>query len=139
GSGAWLGRAALEQVLLCHDGLADHGDLTRTLFAEFDNDPNAIVAFSMSAKPGDYAAFAPDVVSAADSGDASGQAFMAKGANYLIRGLNALGFQPGDTLCLSGGVGGHYARYLPASILSGNIGPRGTALDGAFHLAKSSI
>lgn len=138
GSGAWLGRAGLEQVLLCHDGLAEHSDLTRTLFAKFDDDPNAIVAFSMSAKPRDYAAFAPVVVAGAGCGDTWGQTLLAKGADYLIGGLRVLGFKSGETLCLFGGVGPHYAPYLPAEFLGGQSEPRGTALDGAFQLAKSS-
>ena len=138
GGGAWLGRAALKHVLMCHDGLASHSDLTRALFAEFQNDPNAIVDFSMSAKPGDYGTFAPIIVSSAYEGDVWGKEIMSRGGDYLQRGLNALGFQPGDTMCLSGGVGPHYAPFLPIETLSGRVKPRGTALDGAFQLARST-
>ncbi|WP_299503730.1 BadF/BadG/BcrA/BcrD ATPase family protein [uncultured Roseobacter sp.] len=139
GSGAWLGRAGLEQVLLCHDGLADHSDLTRALFAGFNDDPNAIVSFSMSAKPGDFGALAPAIVTAAEQGDTWAQELMARGADYLLRGLLVLGFEPGNALCLTGGVGPCYARYLPPDALSGQIKSRGTALDGAYYLAKSSL
>ncbi|WP_298921827.1 BadF/BadG/BcrA/BcrD ATPase family protein [uncultured Roseobacter sp.] len=138
GSGAWLGRASLEQTLLCHDGLAEHTELTRTLFARFEDDPNAIVAFSMSAKPGDYGALAPMIVSAANNGDPWGSAIMRKGADYLTRCLDALGFRPGDRMCLSGGVGPHYAAYLPDECLTGRVASKGTALDGAFSLARAA-
>lgn len=137
GSGAWLGRAALERILLCHDGLAEHTNLTRDIFTKFDNDPNAIVSFSMSATPGDFGSMAPDVVSGAAAGDAWGREIMTQGAAYLTRGLRVLACQGGDVLCLTGGVGPHYAQYLPPEFIVGQINPRGSALDGAFQFAKS--
>jgi len=138
-SGAWLGRAALEQVMLCHDGLADHTPLTRGLLSKFDDDPNAIVAFSMAAKPGGFATLAPEIIAGARALDPWGQSIMEKGADYLTRCLTRLGFLPGDTLCLTGGVGPHYADYLAAVFLSGRIESRGSALDGAFQLARSNL
>ncbi|RLJ51514.1 glucosamine kinase [Litoreibacter meonggei] len=138
-SGAWLGRAALEQVMLCHDGLTDHTRLTRALLSKFDDDPNAIVAFSMAAKPGDFGTLAPEIIAGAQALDPWGQSIMKKGADHLMRCLTRLGFLPGDTLCLSGGVGPHYADYLAAEFLSGRIESRGSALDGAFQLARSNL
>ena len=138
-SGAWLGRAALEQVMLCHDRLADHTPLTRGLLLKYDNDPNAVAAYSMTAKPGDFAIHAPDIIAGARAADPWGQSIMEKGADYLMRCLTRLGFLPGETLCLTGGVGPHYADYLPADFLAGRIKSRGSALDGAFQLAKSNL
>ncbi|PHR95286.1 MAG: N-acetylglucosamine kinase, partial [Blastopirellula sp.] len=139
GSGAWLGRAVLEQVLLCYDGLADHTPLTRAVFAKFDQNPNAIVAFSMSAKPGDFGALAPDIIAGARAADPWGQSIMKNGAGHLMSCLTRLGFTPGDTLCLTGGVGPHYMDYLPKKLLAGRINSCGSALDGAFQLAKSHL
>lgn len=138
-SGSWLGKKCLRQVLLCHDGIVQHSNLTRALFAKFNDDPNAIVAFSMSAKPGDYGAFAPDVVKWAAAGDPVGKKIIAKGATHLIRCLRALHFNAGDPLCLTGGVGPHYASYLPDDITVGLIPRRGSALDGAFAFAKAEL
>ena len=102
--------------------------------ADFGDDPEALVSFSLTAQPGDYAAFAPKVIAAAEAGDRHAQALMQEGAAYYLRALKALDFAPGDPLCLLGGIGPHYARYLPEDHLSGLIAARGTALDGAFHL-----
>ncbi|WPZ22021.1 BadF/BadG/BcrA/BcrD ATPase family protein [Sulfitobacter faviae] len=135
GSGAWLGRGALDLALQCYDGVLPHSDLTRALLADFADDPEAFVAFSLTAQPGDYAAFAPKVIAAAEAGDHHAQALMRVGAAYYTRALKALDFAPGDPLCLLGGVGPHYAPYLPEDHLAGRIAARGTALDGAFHLA----
>jgi glucosamine kinase len=135
GSGAWLGRAALEQVLLCHDGIAEHTRLTRTLFAKYSNDPNEVVTFSTAAKPGDFGSLAFEVITHAKADDPFGQDLMARGAGHLTRALAALGFQSGDRLCLSGGVGPHYADYLPKEYQAGYVDACGSALDGAFQLA----
>ncbi|MFG6566283.1 BadF/BadG/BcrA/BcrD ATPase family protein [Sulfitobacter sp. 1A13679] len=135
GSGAWLGRGALDLALQCHDGVLPQSDLTRALLADFADDPEAFVAFSLTAQPGDYAAFAPKVIAAAEAGDDHAQALMREGAAYYTRALKALDFAPGDPLCLLGGIGPHYTPYLPEDHLAGRIAARGTALDGAFHLA----
>jgi len=138
-SGSWLGHKCLRHVLLCHDGIDLHSDLTRALFAKFHNDPNEIVAFSMSAKPGDYGVFAPEVVESANAGDPVGRKIVERGASHLMRCLGGLRFNSGDPLCLTGGVGPHYARYLPDKITAGLINRRGDALDGAFALARASV
>lgn len=138
-SGSWLGHKCLRQVLLCHDEIAPHSDLTRAVFAKFNNDPNEIVAFSRSAKPGDYGVFAPEVVESASVGDPVGKKIVEKGAGHLMRCLSALRFNAGDPLCLTGGVGPHYAKYLPDEITAGLIDRRGSALDGAFALARESV
>lgn len=139
GSGAWLGRAALDRALQCYDGLLTHSDLTRNVMDQFENDPSAITAFSLTAQPGDYARFAPEVLAAATANDPLAISLMEEGAAYYQRGLKALGFAPGDRLCLLGGVGPHYADFLPADHLEGRVVSRGTALDGAFELACRAV
>ena len=137
GSGAWLGRAALEHVLLCHDGLADHSDLSLILFEKFKNNPNLIVNFSTSARPKDFGSLAPTVISGAKSGDIWAQRTLQAGADYLMSGLKRLGFCAGDPLCLVGGLGLYYANYLHRDALTGLMPAKGTALDGAFALART--
>lgn len=134
-SGAWLGHMALRRTILCHDGLTSHSDLTHGLLLRFNNDPNEIVRFAASATPRDYATLAPKIVEAANAGDLWGLAIMKEGVDYLVQALSTLGFLPGDALCLTGGVGPHYAPYLPAEALRGRVSSRGGSLDGAFQLA----
>lgn len=138
-SGAWLGQEALRYALLCHDGLLPHSGLTRLLLSKYQDDPNGIVSFSLTAKSSDYGAFAPDVVAYANAGDSLGQMIVEKGAKHLKRCLEALKFRAGDPLCLTGGVGPHYADYLPADITAGLKESQGTALDGAFSFARSNL
>ena len=128
-------------MLLAHDGVIAHSDLTRAVFATFGNDPNAIVTFTLSAQPGDYATHAPAIIDFARSGDPVATALMGEGADFLRRALGALGFQPGATICLTGGVGPHYTAFLPDGFLSGLAHAEGSALDGAlvFELVNKFI
>ena len=138
-SAAWLGRAALERVLLCHDGVDEHSPLTLAILARFGDDPNALVAFATTAAPRDFGTVAPLITSHAKDGDLWGCEILKSGANHLVRALATLGFQPGDALCLTGGVGPHYAPYLPSGYLAGSVAAKGNALDGAFDLAKARL
>lgn len=134
-SGAWLGRLLLQRVLLAQDGMEPFSPLTMDCFDRFGREPRALVQFAVSACPVDYAGFAPDIVSAAHAGDRVGIALMQQGAAYLTRALDVLGFAPPDLLCLSGGVGPHYAPYLPSKVQDAIIAPMGQGVDGALRLA----
>ncbi len=134
-SGAWLGRTLLTRILLAEDRLVKHSPLSREICARFGGG-NELVIFSNSAKPSDYAKFAPEIVSAAKSGDAMALALLDEGTQYVESGLSALGFRPGDALCLSGGVGPSYGAHLSAPYLQNLRDPQGNALQGAFSLAR---
>ncbi|WP_162140856.1 BadF/BadG/BcrA/BcrD ATPase family protein [Pseudorhodobacter ferrugineus] len=134
-SGAWLGRLVLQRVLLAQDGMEPFTPLTDAVFSRFDRDPRGLVGFASTARPADYARFAPDVIAAAGAGDAVGLALMQQGAAYLARALTVLRFAPSEILCLTGGVGPHYAPYLPVAAQKAVIAPKGQAVDGALELA----
>lgn len=126
-SGAWLGRRMLEQVLLVQDGVATAGPLSRAM-AQHDFGPGGIVGFSFRASPADFAEFAPMI---AASDDPFAIALMREGAAYIRAGITALGWQAGDALCLTGGLGPAYAPHVGVPVT-----PQvGTALDGALILA----
>lgn len=130
-AGAWLMRRCLEEVMLAVDGIAAETDLTRRILAEHGHDPGQIVLFSLSARPADYARMAREVVAAAEAGDPLGTRLMTEGADYIRAGLCVLGWRPGETLCLAGGLGPAYARWLGEPVVTA----KGSALDGALLLA----
>lgn len=138
-SGAWLGRALLERVLLCHDGMALHSALTWATLAQFDGEATDIVGFAASAQPRDYAVHAPSILAAAAAGDPNARDLVQAGATFLSRALKSLGFGSDDVLCLSGGVGPHYAPYLDKAARDRIAAPAGTALDGALFLARAAL
>ena len=130
-SGAWLLRRCLEQVMLAVDGLAPHTDLSRAILRDHGDQPGRIVQFSLASQPSDYARLARDVVAAAEAGDRMAVDLMREGASYIRRALDGVGWHPGEPLCLTGGLGPAYARWLGLS----TVPARGTALDGALALA----
>ncbi|MGB3316742.1 MAG: BadF/BadG/BcrA/BcrD ATPase family protein [Albidovulum sp.] len=130
-SGAWLLRRCFEEVMLSVDGLTPATDLTRSILAAHGDDPGQIVQFSLTARPADYATLAREVVGAADRGDPLGLKLMEEGAAYIRAAMAALGWREGEDLCLVGGLGPAYGKWLDLPTLT----PKGTALDGALALA----
>ena len=70
GSGARIGRDLLEQTLLAHDGIRQASPLTQAMLAIFRDNPEDVVEFTTTAKPGDFGGFAPMVFDHAAKGDA---------------------------------------------------------------------
>lgn len=130
-AGAWLMRRCLEEVMLAVDGIRPETGLTRRILGEHGQDPGQIVLFSLSARPADYARMAREVVAAAEAGDPLGRRLMTEGADYIRSGLAVLGWRPGEALCLTGGLGPAYARWLGEPV----VAAKGSALDGALRLA----
>ena len=62
---------------------------------------------------------------------------MAEGAAYIIRGLDRLGWTPGERLCPIGGLAREYAAFLPDGVSRCLTEPDGSALDGALALARA--
>ncbi|MDH5453090.1 MAG: ATPase [Paracoccaceae bacterium] len=135
-SGAWLGRALLQHCLHVLDGIAPASDFSRSVLEEFGGQAKRLVDFAGQATPGDFGAFAPRIFEAAGQGDASGLSLISNGVNYITAGLDALGWTPGDALCLTGGVGPHYAPFMPTEYAAALVEPQGTGLDGAIFLAQ---
>ncbi|WP_282128772.1 BadF/BadG/BcrA/BcrD ATPase family protein [Roseobacter litoralis] len=135
-SGGWLGHRALRQAILAQDGLLDHSPMTQKLLDRFEGDLNQVVQFTKTAEPGDYASFAPIIIDAARSKDQNALTLMQRGAAYLDACIQAAGLKNTTVLCLSGGVGPHYAPYLDQSHQNRLQAPKGSALDGALLLAR---
>jgi glucosamine kinase len=56
---------------------------------------------------------------------------MREGAGWIVKSATALGWSRAEPLCLTGGLGPHYARFLDADV----VAPRANALEGALALA----
>lgn len=130
-AGAWLMRRSFEELMLAVDGLRPMTAFAQMLLDEHGGDPGAVVQFSLSAKPVDYARLARRLVEAAEAGDPLAEQLMSEGAAYIRRGLDRLGWSETEPLCLTGGLGPAYAKWLSLE----TVPPRGTALDGALVLA----
>lgn len=134
-SGAWLGRALLEKTMLALDGISAASDLTEATRREIGPGAAELVAFSITARPADFARLAPGIMAAAEAGDAVALRLVAAGARYITAALGALGWTPGSALCLTGGLGPSYLRWLPEEIAAAIVPAKGNALHGALMLA----
>ena len=133
GSGASLGRALLSRALRAHDGVVPMTPLLTQVLDDIGG-PGQIVAFAFTARPADFAAYAPQVT---DSTDPAAQAIRAEAEGEVARMLDALQAGTGLPVVFLGGLGPHYARRFqkPWPI----IPALGTGLDGALHLAGQGM
>ncbi len=134
-SAQWIGRTALRMTLETTDGRIAPAPFGARLLADLDG-PAGIVRFAGTARPTDFGAIAPLVTEFAQGGDALARAILRLGADEILRGLRHIGWQPGRTLCLTGGIGPHYAAYLPDEMRACIAPAEGEPLDGALSLAR---
>jgi glucosamine kinase len=111
--------------------------LLRDLFADFANDPHAIVSWTATASPRDFGALAPRIVDHATR-DAAAVELLKLAAGHidaLAAGLIAAG---AARLALVGGLAPALQPRLAAGTTSHLVSPGGDALDGALTLARSA-
>ena len=134
-SAQWVGRRALSETLDAVDGIQTSTGLTEHLMTKLGG-AAGIVDFAGDASPSDFGALAPQVTSAAASGDKVAQHIMQDGAHYIARMADRLGWRAGVALCLTGGIAPYYADFLPADMRAARCAPLGEPLSGALALAK---
>lgn len=134
-SAQWVGRRALAEALNVADGVQESSGLTRALSDRLGGTAG-IVAFAGQASPGEFGTLAPQVTSAAVDGDIVARKVLQTGADYLTDMAARLGWKPGLTLCLTGGIAPHYVDYLPSDMQNAIRPPQGEPLAGALALAK---
>ena len=138
GSGAWIGNEALRRVLWAHDGRIAWTPLLRELFADFSNDPHAIVSWTATASPREFGAFAPRVADHARDDDPVAIELMRTAAAHidsLAARLIAVGV---PQLALVGGFAAALQPWLAPQTTSLLIRPAGDAVQGALTLARAA-
>jgi glucosamine kinase len=138
GSGAWLGGEALRRVLWASDGRTSWTPLLRALFADFGNDPHAIVVWTATASPRDFGSLAPRVVDHAGNGDAAATELMTLAAHHIDALAARLVAAGAARLALVGGLAPSLRPWLSQATRSQLVEPAGDALSGALRLARSA-
>lgn len=136
GSGAWIGRRALEQAVLGWDGLADAGALGPAVLARFGGSPAQVVGWAGTARPADYAALVPVVLEQAAAGDPAAVALLAEAGGHVAGVLRRLRDLGAPRLALVGGLAGVLADHLPPQERGWLTAPQGDALSGALTVAR---
>ncbi len=139
GSGARLGLAALQQVLLAQEGMTPATPLVARLLTQFDHAPAKLSDWLGQARPRDYAALAPLVFECAARGDSLAARLIGEQAQeawLLISRLRALG---AESVALLGGMSQALAPWLPGEASGWLCAPQGDAIDGALLLLRRGI
>lgn len=138
GSGAWLGRRAMSATLHARDGLTPEAPLTHAVWSKFKT-VAAMLDFTTSASPADYAALAPRIMALDDDGCPLARAILDEGCAYLLGAIRQLQADAAQMpVAALGGLGPALlgriaATATPALTITP---PMGTALDGAVWLAR---
>lgn len=135
GSGARIGRALLQEALLAHDDVHQGSALTSEVLRRFEDDPQTLVEYAHTAKPGEFGTFAPLVFEYAERGDPIGNALIEGAVRSIEEALKAIMPPDCDRLCLLGGLARLYEPFLGPRFRKLVKEPRGDALQGALGLA----
>lgn len=128
GSGAVLGRSLLARALRARDGVHDMTPLLQSVLDHFET-PDRLVAFSLTAKPADYAHWAPKLL---NSDDPAARVILRQATDEVAATIAALQPDPALPVTFIGGLGAAYADLITVWPQSPALG---SALDGALMLA----
>lgn len=131
GSGALLGRSLLARALRAHDGVYEMTPLLQSVLTHFET-TEQLVAFSLTAKPSDYAVWAPQLL---ESHDPAAQALLDHATQEVTASILALQTTPALPVVFIGGLGPAYAARIDHWK---KIPAKGSSLDGALMLAMEA-
>lgn len=143
GSGAWIGREALRAVLAAREGRGPATSLTALAEARFGDLallPRRIHQAGSTART--TGSFTPDVVAAADAGDAVAATILDRAARHWVDLTVAAAADAGQRVALVGGLAAvtslrdRFAELLPADLEVQDA--VGSPVDGALLLARRS-
>jgi glucosamine kinase len=138
GSGAWIGSEALRRVLWAHDGRVAWTPMLRTLFADFVEDPHAIVSWTATASPRDFGSLAPRIADNAARGDTAAIELMKMAAAHIDRLAARLVALGAPRVALVGGFAAAARPWLAEETINHLVEPAGDAVQGALTLARSA-
>jgi glucosamine kinase len=136
GGGAWIGAEAVRRMLWAHDGRLAWTPLLRSVSAELDRDPHAVVRWMGSARPRDFGRLAPLVVGQAASADPVAAEIMQLAAGHIDAIAARLGDHGAVRLALMGGLARAIEPWLGEDTRARLVLPAGDALDGALRVAR---
>lgn len=135
-SGAWLGRRLLQETLLSYDGVHRGSPLTNTVLNRFKNDPQTVVEYAHTARPGEFGELAPLVFEFVEKRDPIARQILRRALSDIEETLDLLLPDDAVRFCMIGGLGPIYANLLSNYYRSRVCEPLGDAATGAANLAR---
>ncbi len=137
-SAHWIGKRALTATLYAFDGLEEQSELTEALL-KMHGDTASIVAYASHAPSAEIAQIARTVTQYAAQEDSNALLIMRQAASLIDETLQKLGWSEGKSICLTGGIGGHYKRYFSPAMQTSVVAAKAEPLDGAVALARDFL
>lgn len=130
-----MGLNLIQKTLLSVDGITPSTELSEYVLRHFQSDIDCIVSWSKSAKPRDYAQFAPMVFELADKGDALAIELLRQTAKEIEQYLIALNKKGATKIALMGSIAERIEKWLSPPIQKWLVKPRFDAIEGAIMFA----
>lgn len=140
GSGAWLGRRAVQHLSRVLDGRAAADGLSARLAPVVGGHRDALIEWCRPAGPAGHGSLAPQVFAAAAEGVRSAEALLQQASQELAMLVAALDVhEPGLPVVVSGSVAERLWERWPEALRARVVPRRGDALDGALQLLKRAV
>lgn len=136
GGGATLGLEVVRNALLAADDVIAGSALTKQVMAHFNNDIEAVVRFSKTARPTDYGQFARPCFDLAEQGDEVASRLIAQHLNDCEMLLDALINKGAKQIALMGSIGMRVGSMLPERLQPYFVTPKFDAQHGGVLMAK---
>ncbi len=139
GSGAWIGRRALQIYVNTLDELLPPNAIAKDIAIQFPAGRAQILEFAYTARAGDFGQFAKVVWAHADAGDALAQQVIQKAADTVGDLLAAMARQGAPRLALLGGMAAKLQPLLTGDYRSLLVPAQMNALEGAVGMARNGV
>ncbi len=136
GGGAMMGLALIQYTLLAQDGIKPSSPITNLVMQHFNQDVNAIVAWSKQARPCDYGQFSPQIFACAEQQDPVAIALLQQSAADIEMFLTALHQHGAEQIALMGSIGERIVSWLSPQAQAWLVAPQQDALAGALMMAS---
>ncbi len=138
-SGAALGLSAVRHALRALDGRTRSTPLSDAVTGQFNDSTVAVIEWMETATPGDFASFAPLVISYAEKGDYIARSIVIEAVRHIERFIETI-YEKGAPRCsLMGGLAAHLRPWLRARTSEMLVEPAGDAVSGALMLAGAPM
>ncbi|THD44364.1 MAG: hypothetical protein E7774_10530 [Bradyrhizobium sp.] len=135
GAAARIGADAVRAALRAFDQLEPMSGLSHEILAHFGGDPLAMTSWARTAKPGDYGAFAPLTLSAAERGEEGARRIVAAAVQAIAALVHAVEAHGARRIAITGGLAEPIRGRLPAELAARLLHPLFDPADGAILLA----
>jgi glucosamine kinase len=138
GSGAWLGKRAMQHAQQAMDGRAAAGALARAVWAATGPTREDMLDWGAKAGQAAYAGLAPLVFDSARSDEMAAR-LLARAADEVARMAQALDPAGELPVALLGSITRRLATQLPTWLLARCVPAQGDSADGALHLLRTAM